>query len=100
MATCRVTRRDELIQRVEGQALNSGRAVHTIAPDALEHTGHHAIGAVVAVVMRKIEKLAALVNEPVVAAPGVHADARHLFSGQAVQAGLDAVTDTVHVPVQ
>ena len=68
--------RQQLVERIEWQELQTGQFVQAFLGKPLEHTRHEAVGARIAVAMHAVEQVAALVKEGEIDRPGVHANAR------------------------
>ena len=99
-ARCRSTRRIQLVQRVEPQKLNPGRAVDALAGNLGEHLFHDAVGARVPVGERGLDEAAVLAEETIVAAPRVDADALESLGAGPLQRGLHLPPHAVDVPSQ
>ena len=90
----------ELIERIEDEKLDAGDRIDLFARHALPDRLHDAVGPDVTVVIRLFDEIAALVEERVVAAPGIHADAVGPAVRASIEPGLDLAPETPDVPVQ
>ena len=103
-SSSRGVRRDaarELVERVERKELDAGGVVDARAGHAGEHRFHHPVGAAVAVVIGVPQQFAVLPQQPVVAAPRIHADAFEPvpFRTDSIERPLHVEPETEHVPV-
>ena len=80
--------------------MNARDSVDAIAAHAREDFFHHAFVAQVAIVIRVLEQRAALVEQGVVDAPGVHADAVEAHLPRAIERARDVAPQAERVPPQ
>ena len=93
----------QLIQRIELHELYAGIAENLLARHRREQLLHHAVGARVAIMARRIEQQAVGAQQAVIDSPGIDADAveRQLALARCHRdAVLDLVPETQCVPVK
>jgi len=95
--------RHQLKERVQLHELDAGRAVDLLARHEAEGLLHHAVRAVVAVVVGQAEQFVVAVEQRVVHAPRVHADSVQIRAALAHaprQAVLDLRKEARRIPVE
>ncbi len=93
---------NELKQRVELHELDARGIEDVFAANAGEGLLHHAVGASIAVMVGKPKQLALLIQQPVIDAPGIDADAVNGFAGRCCgsQSGFEVLPLRQQIPVQ
>src|SRR5579885_75506 len=92
--------RVQLEERVEGQQLDTGAPVKRLAGNARKDLLHHAIGAAVAILEGLAKQEARGIDQAIIDAPGIHADAVQRSSELPGLAQPDQrfVPQTQHIP--